>query len=302
MNIKRKYIIRFTIVLISFFLIDFGISVFLKHGLDKGMGLNEHSKILIIGHSHLMMGLDRQMMENKLECKVTKHTRAGVGISERKLMAQMFLDSEYADSLKVVVIGVDPYLFNDEGLSENSYTLFYPWMDDANVGGYIYNSTDCITYYTHKLFRTSRFGDDLIKQSVRGWKNDDRNYKTTIFSDSAFLINKTKWDRPIIMNPKAMKTLEETIKMCTDKNIQVILLQTPILKSLTDLHKDKFSEIMAYYKELDQNNPNVHFLNMAPEYENNNALFFDPIHLNVNGQYNVTNDFIHYLFDNGYLR
>ncbi len=302
MRINRSHTIKCILAIIVFFLTDFTVSAFLKYGLDKGMGLNEHSQVLIVGHSHLMMGLDRQMMEKGLRCKVTKHTRAGVGIVERELMVQMFLSSQYADSLKVVVIGVDPYLFNDEGLSENSFTLFYPWMDNVHVGEYIYNATDFTTYYAHKLFRTAGFSDDLIKQSVRGWKHDDRNYKTHVFTDTEFQSNKAKWDRPIVMNSKAMKVLEEIITMCTNRNLHVILLQAPVLKSLTDLHRKDYSDILAYYQNLDADNSKVHFLNLSPSYENDNSLFFDPIHLNVCGQKKVTEDLIGFLAENNYLQ
>lgn len=198
-----KNIHRQIIVLLCFFTIDLIGSQILKHGLDQGMGLNEHSKILIVGHSHLMMGLDKSILEDSLGCKVTKHTRSGVGMTERKLMTQMFLNSPYSDSLRVIVIGVDPFSFNENGLSENCYTLFYPWMDDKYVGEYIKKSTDPVTYYTHKLFRLSRYNDDLIKQSLRGWKHDDRNYKTSVFTDSLFEANKMKWTRNITFNKQA---------------------------------------------------------------------------------------------------
>ena len=234
---------------------DYAIDKALKHGLDQGMGLNEHSKVLIVGHSHLMMGLDKEMMEKALHCKVTKHTRSGVGVEERYLMTKMFLDSPYSDSLKVVVIGVDPFLFNSSGISENCYTLFYPWMDDSFVDDYIQKFTDDVTYYAHKIFRTSRYSDDLMKQSVRGWKNDDRNYKTTVFTDSLSEANREKWGRPILWNAESARCLENTIKLCTDRGIQVVLLQTPILRVLTDLQPDGYKGMLDYYQKLGMNNP-----------------------------------------------
>ncbi len=274
------------------FAVDFAGDRMLKQGLDQGMGLNEHGKILIVGHSHLMMGLDRAMLENSLGCKIAKHTRSGVGMTERKLMTQMFLNSSYSDSLKVVVVGVDPFSFNGEGVSENCHTLFYPWMDDKEVSLYLKAATDPVTYYAHKWFRLSRYSDDLIKQSIRGWKHDDRNYKIGIFTDSLFEANKTKWARPITFNKQLMAELEQTISLCTTRNIHVILLQTPVLKLLTDLHPDDYEKLMGYYQHLDESSDYVHFIDYSPFYNEDYNIFFDPIHLNVNGQRLITKRFI----------
>lgn len=286
----NKYIIRFIIAIIVLFGLDYIIGLTLKTGLDKGMGLNEHSQILIVGHSHLMMGLDKDSLEKGLICKVTKHTRSGVGIVERKMMTDMFINSKYSDSLKVVVIGVDPFL--GAHISQNTHTLFYPWMDETDVGSYIKEHTTFIEYYAHKIFHLSRFSDDLIKQSIRGWKNDDRNYKTTIFTDSIFEANKGKWDKPIKTNPKLMSILEQTIKDLTERKIHTILLQAPILKLITDLNPVDYKNMIEYYKTIDAQSDYVHFIDYSPYYDSDYEIFFDPIHLNVNGQKEITNRFI----------
>lgn len=290
--LKMKNIYKLATIIVCFFTIDFTGSQILKHGLNQGMGLNEHSKILIVGHSHLMMGLDKSILEDSLGCKVTKHTRSGVGMTERKLMTQMFLDSPFSDSLIVVVIGVDPFSFNGEGLSENCHTLFYPWINEPNVGNYIKEATDPANYYVHKLFRLSRYNDDLIKQSIRGWKHDDRNYKVSIFTDSLFEASKTKWARPITFNKHLMKELEQTITFCINRKLHIILLQTPILKVLTDMHPIEYKEITKYYQQLDSASNYVHFINYSPYYDEDYNIFFDPIHLNINGQKIVTERFI----------
>lgn len=289
---SMKNIFKLVVALFCFFAIDTVADHVLKYGLDKGMGLNEHSKMLIVGHSHLMMGLDRTMLENRLGCKVTKHTRSGVGMGERKLMVQMFLNSPYSDSLKVVVIGVDPFSFNGKGVSENCYTLFYPWMDDKEVGRYIKGETESADYYAHKFFRLSRYSDDLIKQSIRGWKHDDRNYKTSVFTDSIFNANKAKWARPITFNKQLMAELEQTISLCVGRKIHVVLFQTPVLKLLTDLYHKDYMKILSYYHYLDDSSEYVHFINYSPFYDKDYNIFFDPIHLNVNGQKFVTERFI----------
>lgn len=284
----KEKTLRLLFAILALFGMDYGLDSFLKKGLDKGLGLDQHSKVLIVGHSHLMMGLDREMMEKELHCKVTKHTRSGVGMAERYLMTKMYLDSPFSDSLKVVIIGVDPFSFNGSGLSENSYMLFYPWMDQREIGKFIKDATDPATYYAHKVFRTSRYSDDLIKQSIRGWRNDDRNYKTTIFTDSLFEANRGKWIRPILFDKGLMDKLDSTIMICTDRGLNVILLQTPILNVLTNMYNEEYRKIIAYYQSLDEKSEKVTFLNYCTDYEEQHNLYFDPIHLNRNGQILIT--------------
>lgn len=279
-----KNYIRLIVALATFFIVDYTGHKMLKYGLDKGMGLNEHSKVLIVGHSQLMMGLDKSMIEETLECKVTKHTRTGVGIGVRMMMTDMYIDSKYSDSLKCAVLAVDPFSFNDEGLSQNSFMLFYPWMDDSYVDEFIRRSTDNVTFWGHKIFRLSRYSDDLIKQSFRGWKNDDRNYKTTYLTDEIYERGKDKWERPIKFNQPLMHNLEETINHITSKGIHVVLLQSPSYYKLTENQQEKYKKILDYFQSLTNKFPLVSFIDYDQIYNRQSNLFFDPLHLNVEGQ------------------
>lgn len=285
-------LLRIFLTVIALFVLDYICGFVLKVGLDRGLGLTEHSKVLIVGHSHLMMAIDREEMENSLNCHISKHTRSGVGMTERKLMTQMFVESKYSDSLKVVVIGVDPFSFNHKGLSQNAYTLFYPWMEDENVSNYIWNSTSPVDFFVHKMFRLSRFSDDLIKQSGRGWAKNDKNFKTRELTDSIFEAKRYKWAREIKFERDAMNILDETIAVAVNKGIHVILFQAPVHRLVTGFQKERYKKILSYYNELDKKNDLVHFVNYSPYYEEDYSLFFDPIHLNRKGQKIVTERFI----------
>lgn len=291
-----KYI-RLIIALVVLFIIDYTGHKILKYGLDKGMGLNEHSKVLIIGHSQLMMGLDKSTMEEVLQCKVTKHTRTGVGIGVRMMMTDMYVNSEYSDSLKCVVLAVDPFSFNDEGLSQNSFMLFYPWMDEPNVNEFIHQSTDDVTYWGHKIFRLSRYSDDLIKQSFRGWKNDDQNYKTISLTDDVYDRGKDKWERPIKFDQTLMHNLEETIKHITLKGIHVVLLQAPSYYKLTENQQESYEKIETYFRSIAEGSPLVEFIDYDKIYNRHSELFFDPLHLNVEGQKLMTKRLINDIKD-----
>ncbi|MCS2441777.1 hypothetical protein NXX09_14550 [Bacteroides uniformis] len=70
-----KKLYKILIAIAVFFFLDFAISSLLKEGLNKGFGLRQESEILIVGHSHMMMGVDRDKLEKGLKCKISKYTR-----------------------------------------------------------------------------------------------------------------------------------------------------------------------------------------------------------------------------------
>lgn len=289
--------VKLSVAIVIFFAVDFAVGKLLKSGLDKGMGLSTHSQILIVGHSCLMMALDENEIEKSLGVSVFKHTRAGTSMVERKLMTEMYFNSENSDSLKLVIIGVDPFSFTMEGLSDNPHVLFYPWMDYKSVDSYIRQNTSDIDYFVHKFSKLTRFSDDLVKQSLRRVKADDRNYKTQKYTDKLFEQNSQKWNREIKFNRRLMKVFEDNMRMVTDRRIRVVLLQTPMLKRLIDPHMEEYLKLMAYFRNLEKIDTLIRFIDYRPDYQDEYSLFFDPIHLNVYGQKEIT----HRLIDNLYL-
>lgn len=283
---KKYYIITITIVLIL--ILDYGFNLFLLNGLNRAYKLNQHSKILVIGHSHIMMGLDRATMEQELECPITKYTRSGVGLIERHLMVKQYLNSQYSDSLKLAVLGVDPFSFNGTGISKNSYTLFYPFMDDPDVSTYLKKNTSPLEYGIHKTFKLTRYSDDLLTASIRGWKSDDRNYKSDTLTTEIMERRLNVWMRDIEFNPILQNELEMCIKELTQRGIRVLLINTPIVYKLTQSQNEKYKKILDYYQNLEKKFDLVDFINYSPKYEHNFSLFFDPIHLNKYGQNIIT--------------
>ena len=287
---KKYRIITITIALIL--LLDYGFNLFLLNGLNRAYKLNQHSKILIIGHSHLMMGLDRTTMEQELGCPITKYTRSGVGLIERHLMVKQYLNSQYSDSLKLAILGVDPFSFNGTGISKNSYTLFYPFMDDPDVSIYLKKNISLLDYSIHKIFKLTRYSDDLLTASIRGWKSDDRNYKSDTLTTEIMERRFNVWMRDIDFNPILQNELEICINELTQRGIRVLLVNTPIIYKLTQPQHDKYKKILNYYQDLEKKFDLVDFINYSPQYEQNFSLFFDPIHLNKYGQKIITHQVI----------
>lgn len=281
-----KYIKGLIIIIILFFVCDFAIERFMKHGVDEMFGLNQYAEILLIGHSHLMLATDKQQMEKDLGVKVSKYTREGVNVSDRKIMIQQFLDSGYGDSLKVVLYGVDLCTFTGEGLSTNSYKLFYPFIDNKKIGDYIYKQGGAKDYWLHKLVRTTRYSDDGIKNSAfRGWLHNWSNLKNGTIDIEAYKQRLQNGDeRHIQMNPELIDEFKETTAMLTERGVKVVLVNTPTLDLLNNFEPEKYQMMVDWFQGYADAEPLVEYWDFNPEFSHRHELFYDRIHLNAKGQ------------------
>ncbi|MBR5851234.1 MAG: SGNH/GDSL hydrolase family protein [Bacteroidaceae bacterium] len=281
-----KYIKGLIIIIILFFTCDFAVERFMKHGIDEMYGLNQYADVLLIGHSHLMLATDKQQMENDLGMKVSKYTREGVNVSDRKIMIQQILDSGYGDSLKIVLYGVDLCTFTGEGLSANSYKLFYPFIDDKNIGNYIRQQGGAKDYWLHKLVRTSRYSDDGFKNGAfRGWLHNWSNLKSGTVDIEAYKRRLQNGDeRHIQMNPELIAEFKESIGMLTERGITVALVNTPTLDLLNNFEADKYDMIVEWFQTYADERLLVEYWDFNPEYSSQHELFYDRLHLNSIGQ------------------
>ena len=274
------------IIIVLFFVCDFAIERFMKHGVDEMYGLNQYADVLLVGHSHLMLATDKQQMEKDLGLKVSKYTREGVNVSDRKIMIQQFLDSGYGDSLKVVLYGVDLCTFTGEGLSANSYKLFYPFIDNEKIGNYIREQGGKKDYWLHKLVRTTRYSGDGIKNgAIRGWLHNWSNLKNGTVDIEAYKQRLQNGDeRHIQMNPELIAEFKETIAMLTERGIKVALVNTPTLDLLNDFEPDKYQMMVDWFQTYANEEPLVEYWDFNPEYSSHHELFHDRLHLNAKGQ------------------
>lgn len=266
-------------------------------GVNNYYGLNQSSEILLIGHSHLMLATDKKRMEDELGMKVSKYCREGVNVTDKKMMVEHFLNTGCADSLKYVLYGVDLATFTGKGLSENSYKLFYPFMDDAYVDAYIKKQATASDYWVHKLIKSSRFNDDGMKNSAgRGWLHNWDNFKNNQIDVETYKRKLRNGDeRRIQMNETLMSQFKETIKMLTDRKICVILVNTPTLDLLNQFEPEKYAKMIQWYHVFANENENVDFLDFNPKYESDYSIFSDRLHLNRHGQQRITDEIVEYL-------
>lgn len=274
--------------------IDFGSGLFLTSGLKKYYGLGTDAEIALIGHSHLMLGINKTTLEQQTGFKVAKYTREGVNVADREMMVDQLLSEN--ENLKTVIYGVDAWTLTGEGLSENSYKLFYPFMAQPNVDRYIYQQASFIDYWQHKLIKTSRFNEGLISSSFRGflgnWSNlklgtvDTKKLKKEIVSGSFRKISSTNENHVIF---------ERTLKKLQQHNIKTILLYVPTIDLYNNAEPEKFRQETDYFKKIDSTFSEVTYFELLQPYARDYSLFFDPIHLNPKGQEIITKELIKYI-------
>lgn len=281
---KRRilYTVLFIVVLLA---CDRIIGLCLNKGLSTYFGLDQHSEVLFIGHSHLMLAVDKTEFENRTHTTVSKYCREGVNVADRYQMVRQFLSLPESDSLRYVIYGVDQFMFTGEGLSDNSYKLFYPFMDNQVMNDYIRSSTDFKDYFLHKVLCTTRYSDALLNSAARGWMHNWSNYKFGNL-DVDNLIEQVASDkqRHIKFEGELVGYFEQTLEMLEDRGLTVILVNTPIARPLNDYEPEQYRRFTDYMKQTDATSDNVFYWDLNPEYSERYELFFDPIHLNAEGQ------------------
>lgn len=280
----KKNIYRLIFFLLLFVVIDRGIGWILNKGLNHYWGLDQHSTVLLMGHSHLMLATDKLQLEKRIKQKVSKYCREGINAEDRYYAVKQILNSPYSDSLKVVLYGVDQFIFNGKGLSNNSYKLFYPFIDDSSINSYIRKNSSASDYWQHKLICTTRYSDALLNSAIRGYRNDWNNYKNGHLDVEQLKVQISKGDeRHICFDSTLKRYFENTLKMLTGRGIKVILINTPIAQPLNDYEPEKYHKIISYFKEL-ATSPLIDYWDFNPRYSTSYDLFFDAIHMNPKGQ------------------
>lgn len=295
----RKFIVYIVLFLISFCLIDQIGGRVILHGIEKFYGLNQSSDILIVGHSHIMLGVNKEELEKGTDLSVSKYTREGVNLFDRYVMIKQYLDSPYADSLKFILYGVDQFSFVKAGLSENSYKLFYPFMDEPVMDEYVKTATDVRDYYTHKFVKLSRYSDALLNASIRGYRGDYSNYKSGTIDIDALKERIEGGDqqfaRELEIDQELLEVFDMTIRLVCDKGIKLILVNVPTVDLLKQYDRVGVEKVIDIFRRQVESNPLVEYWDFNPEYDSDYSIFFDPIHLNPKGQALITKEIINEL-------
>lgn len=292
---KLNYLNRLCFAIILFLLADTLIGILFLKGANERYGLTRNSQILLIGHSHLMLASNEDVMQQRLGVKISKYTREGVNVADRQKMVKQYLDSKYSDSLKLVLYGVDLCTFTGgKSLADNSYTLFYPFMNNTLIAEYIKSQTTCENYYARRLVKTYRFSDDGIKNGcIRGLLHDNRNLNKGKIDVNAYKAKLSRGDeRHIKMDEDLMKIFDETIRSITARGVRVVLVNTPTLDLLNEFEPNKFQDMVQWFQQYADSNEMVEYWDFNPQFSSCHELFMDRLHLNVEGQSVITEELI----------
>ena len=286
----RRNLVRVLLFAALFLVIDLVISVVLLEGVERNYGLKSDADVLMIGHSHLMLAVDKVMLEKDTGLKVAKYTREGVNMADRRVMAEQYFRT-CAAKPKVVVLGIDPWLFTGEGLSQNSWLLFLPFMDDLAVREYIKSSApDRFDYLRYKYIRTSRYNVQLFNASARGWLKNWNNLKFGTIDTVRYGSEGALRDfRPITFSKELMNDFSSALDFFRNEDVRVILFNTPVWQPLINVQKSEYDRAIFLIDSIAQRHcAAAEIIDLVPEFSGRSELFFDPIHMNPEGQRAVT--------------
>lgn len=289
----KKHIIHILLFLTAFFVLDHIIGFCLNRGLSNYFGLNEPAEVLLVGHSHLMLAVDKTRFESGTGTRVAKYCREGVNVGDRHEMVKHYLSLPNSDSLRVVFYGVDQFMFNGGGLSQNSYKLFYPFMDNPIIDEYIRSSTDCYDYVIHKALWSVRCSDALLNSAIRGWRDDWSNYKIGKLNLPALerQIEQGK-QRHIKFEQSMMETFESTLDLLEKRGVVTVLVNTPIARALNEYEPEEYARIIDYFQSKADSSDLIYYWDLNPGFSDRYELFYDPIHLNADGQRVINEELI----------
>lgn len=273
--------------MVIFFILDSLISEFLNTGLKKYYGIGTNASLALVGHSQTMLGIDSEKIEEELNLNVAKYTREGVNVADRQIMIKQLLNDN--KDLQFIVYGVDAWLFTGEGLSQNSYTLFYPFMDEPFVRKYVKEYAPTFDYFTHRFIKTTRFNAQLISGAFRGYLSNWKNLKYGHIDVQKFKESiRNKHFRRINTNKNKIDLLIETVEELRENHIEVFLVYIPTIDLLNETGIQEFNKTIQIFESLDFNYDNVTFFNYLEPYSHDHNIFYDAIHLNPKGQKTIT--------------
>ena len=277
---------------LSFLFLCYEICSFIIAGIFN-IGLKQYycfnpAKILCIGHSMSEMGIDKTLLEKQLGIHVSKFCMNGVGPVERNVMLKQYL--EYVKQApQILVYDVNARLFSS-GLAKNSYQMFLPFLLESTV---CREFIDKYISTRKKLFLMLNplrcYEETRLGAVQRGFSQDWSTRKNTFFNPEKFrkLVEEGNFWH-ISLEPEAIAAFEETIKICKEHKITLVLAALPNVDILNHAEPEKYQEFMNLLQKYISENKHIVFFDYNPEFSSKYIYFADPIHLRREGQKEIT--------------
>lgn len=279
------------VALVTFFAADRAADAVLRQGLDRYFGLDQEEAVVLVGHSHVVLGVDKVQLERDLGIPVANYARAGAALEDRVLMARHFAEL-HPDGVRGVVFGVDNHLFTARGLSSNSYTLFYPHMDDRLVRQLIdQRAPSRWDVIERQVSHLARYDDVALNAALRGWMGNWNNSVAGRFDPEAYARQiQIEGFRRIEIDPDQVALFEDFLDESEERGWPVFLTFIPTTAEFDALEPAKAAEVDALLRRLAEDHPNVTYIDLREPWGERTEFFIDPIHLNAAGSREVTRD------------
>lgn len=229
--------------------------------------------VLFIGTSHAYRGFDTRNFDSE------NYKTFNLGSSSQTPIQSKILLERYLERLnpKTIVFEVNPETFTSDGV-EASLDIVANDKNDLKSLKMAFEINNIKTWNT-LIFAKINDVFDLNKNFVEPKQKNEDTYiqggfvekQVTFFKNTTF--SDTKW----VFNKKQIKAFEECVALIKSKNIKLILLDTPITKSLyksftNQIEFDSLMQTFGTYYDFNKNS------------ELNDSLhFYDGEHLNQNG-------------------
>lgn len=288
---KQLKLLFIKVMILSFalFLTDRVLAHFLVEGLEKYYGLDAPADVLLIGHSHTVLAVDKVALEESTGFRVAKYARQGANATDRLAMLEQYL-SRYENELEAVIYGVDAYSFTGSQISANSYQLFFPFMGDTVIIGYLKDwNVPKSQLLVRQLSHLTRFEEATLGMAARGWLGKWSNLKRGNVD-----LNRLQQEiangnyRQIGFDESEIRVFEQVVKEVTGRDISLVIAFYPTIDILNATEPAKFAEAMKKFSDYAERSEKVHFFDFVTEFQSERDLFFDPIHLNPEGQKRIT--------------
>lgn len=297
LSIQRRSLKRFlgkSLLLIALFLtLDRLAGWFFLRGLEHYYGLDVPAQVLCVGHSHTVLGIDKVALEHALGVPVAKFAVEGANTTDRLLMVQHYFKCQPA-SVRAVVYDVDAHSFTSSGLSSGSYQLLFPFIDDPDIREYIRrNCASRTEYVLRRLFCTPRYQELTLSFVARGYLNKWSNFKFGHVNPEVVRrqIQEGQFRR-IDFDRDNLSQFARMVDFVTHHHTRLYLAYIPTLDILNQAEPDKFRRSLSVFTSFASTNSDIVFLNYNPQFEARHELFFDPLHLNRDGQREFTKQLV----------
>lgn len=276
-------------------LLDRTLFFVLKSGFDRYFGINNSCELIFVGNSRTALGVNHKWSSKVLQTQCGKFALNGATSQTRFAMLQYLCATQ--PDCHTVVMDVSAYTFNDGNRSTGAYKLLYPYMDSNDVFDYVSaNSRGFGEVFIRNLFYGSRFNSTTLNLAIRGLlgRDDNLKFSSVDLNQVRHRVDAGK-TQLLEIDPRSLELFDRSLNFLKEQNKKVVLLYLPVVKMLNDVNRAQHDENIGRFKQYALDSPDVYFLNLNRENEENYEIMFDGIHLNRKGKNQLSKQVAEYL-------